>query len=227
MTRLVQLIAPAGLALAALAALPAQAQVEGRMATVDTTGAIISTNAFQTSFEQVSTTYAQQTELLRTKAQERQTILAKFDKNGDKQVDEAENEAMQKSADYPKLQTLDQEMQGLTAQIEGARIFAVEQIAGQLNAALQDVVNTQQIKMVIEPTTLIYAPPEADITQQVVTALNAKVPAVGIVPPSGWKPSREGVQIYQEIQQRLTILAQIARQQQAAQQGNPAAPVGR
>jgi len=51
-----------------------------------------------------------------------------------------------------------------------------------------------------------------------------------VVPPAGWQPSREGVQIYQEIQQRL-IAAQIAQQQQAAaqqqQQGNTAAPVGR
>jgi hypothetical protein len=61
-------------------------------------------------------------------------------------------------------------------------------------------------------------------------ALNARVPAVGVVPPSGWQPSREGVQIYQEIQQRL-IQATIAQQQQAAaaaaQQGNPVATDGR
>jgi Skp family chaperone for outer membrane proteins len=230
MTRLAKTLVPAGLALAALMTLPAQAQVDGRMATVDTTGVIIGTNAFKTSFEQVNSTYSEQTELLRTKAQERQTILSKFDKNGDKQVDETENQAMQKSPDYPKLETLDQELQGLAAQIDGARIFAVEQIYGQLNAALQDVIKTQQIKMVIDPSTLIYAPAEADITQQVITVLNTKVPAVGVVPPSGWRPTRDGVQLYQEIQQRLTILSQIAQQQraqQAAQQGNADAPIGR
>lgn len=229
MTRLAKFFAPAGLILAATAALPAQAQVEGRLATVDISRTIIGTTAFQTAYEQVNTTYAQQNELRRSKAQERQTMLAKFDKNGDKQVDDSEQAAMQKSADFPKLQTLEQEIQALNNQIDGARVFAIEQIIMQYSAALQDVTTKQQIKMVIEPSSLLFAPPEADITQAVTAALNLKVPAVGVVPPSGWQPSREGVQIYQEIQQRL-IAAQIAQQQQAAQaqqQGNPAAPVGR
>lgn len=229
MTRLAKLIAPAGMILAATAALPAQAQVEGRMATVDISRTIIGTTAFQTAYEQVNTTYAQQNELRRTKAQERQTLLAQFDKNGDKQVDDTEQQAMQKSPDFPKLQTLEQEIQGLSNQIDSARVYAIEQIIVQYPAALQDVTTKQQIKFVIEPSSLLFAPPEADITQQVTAALNTKVPAVGVVPPSGWQPSREGVQIFQEIQQRLAIAAQLAQQQQAAaaQQGNPAAPVGR
>jgi Skp family chaperone for outer membrane proteins len=229
MTRLAKLIAPAGLILTAAAALPAHAQVEGRMATVDVSRTIIGTTAFQTAYEQVNTTYAQQNELRRTKALERQTLLAKFDKNGDKQVDDAEQQAMQKSPDFPKLQTLEQEIQGLSNQIDAARVFVIEQIIMQYPAALQEVTTKQQIKFVIEPSSLLFAPPEADITQQVTAALNTKVPAVGVVPPSGWQPSREGVQIFQEIQQRLTIAAQMAQQQQAAgaQQGNPAAPVGR
>lgn len=229
MTRLAKFFAPAGLILAATAALPAHAQVEGRLATVDISRTIIGTTAFQTAYEQVNTTYAQQNELRRSKAQERQTMLAKFDKNGDKQVDDSEQAAMQKSPDFQKLQTLEQEIQALNNQIDGARVFAIEQIIMQYSAALQDVTTKQQIKMVIEPSSLLFAPPEADITQAVTAALNLKVPAVGVVPPSGWQPSREGVQIYQEIQQRL-IAAQIAQQQQAAQaqqQGNPAAPVGR
>jgi Skp family chaperone for outer membrane proteins len=228
MTNYAKLLAPAGLALTALVALPAQAQVDGRMATVDITRTIIGTTAFQTAYEQVNTTYTTQNELRRTKAQERQTLLAKFDKNGDKQVDDAELQAMQKSPDYPKLQTLEQEIQALSNQIDGARIFAIEQIIGQYNAAMQDVITKQQIKIVIDPSSLIYAPPEADITQQVVTALNTKVPAVGVVPPAGWQPTREGVQLYQDIQQRLAVAAQIQAAQAAqAQQANPAAPVGR
>lgn len=228
MTRLAKYLTPVGLILAATAALPAQAQVQGNIATVDISRTIIGTTAFQTAYEQVNTTYAQQNELRRTKAQERQTLLAKFDKNGDKQVDDAEQAAMQKSPDLPKLQALEQEIQGLNNQIDGARVFAVEQIIMQYPAALQEVTTRQQIKMVIDPSSLLFAPPEADITQAVTTALNAKVPAVGVVPPAGWQPSREGVQIFQEIQQRL-IAAQIAQQQQAAQsqQGNPTAPVGR
>ncbi|PLK23943.1 hypothetical protein C0V72_06970 [Porphyrobacter sp. TH134] len=229
MTRLAKYLASAGVALTALTALPAHAQVDGRLATVDISRTIIGTTAFQTSYEQVNTTYAQQNELRRTKAQERQTMLAKFDKNGDKQVDDSEQAAMQKSPDFAKLQTLEQEIQGLGNQIDGARVYAIEQIIMQYPAALEQVTTAQQIKMVIDPSSLLFAPPEADITQQVTTALNAKVASVGVVPPAGWQPSREGVQIYQEIQQRLIAaqMAQAQQQQQAAQPGNAAAPAGR
>lgn len=228
MTRFAKLLAPAGLILAATAALPAHAQVEGRIATVDITRTIIGTTAFQTAYEQVNTTYATQNEMRRTKAQERQTMLAKFDKNGDKQVDETEQAAMQKSPDFPKLQTIDQEIQALNNQIDGARVFAIEQIINQFSPALQEVVTKQQIKAVIDPASLLFAQPEADVTAQVTTSLNTKVPAVSVVPPAGWQPSREGVQVYQEIQQRLAMAAQIAQQQQAAQaQQGVAAPVGR
>lgn len=228
MTRLAKLIAPAGLILAATIALPVQAQVQGSVATVDIPRTIIGTTAFQTAYEQVTTTYSTQNELRRTKAQERQTMLTKFDKNGDKQVDETEQAAMQKSPDFPKLQTLEQEIQALGNQIDGARVFAIEQIIMQYPSALQDVTTKEQIKLVIDPSSLLFAPPEADISTKVTTALNARVPAVGVVPPAGWQPSREGVQVYQEIQQRL-VAAQMAQQQQqqAAQQQGAPAPVGR
>lgn len=225
MTFLARFFTPAGLAFAALAALPAHAQVEGRIATVDISRTIIGSTAFQTAFEQVSQTYTQQNELRRTKAQERQALLLTFDTNNDKQVDDAELAAKQNSPDFTKLQTLEQEIQALNNQIDGARVYAVEQIIVQYPAALQEVTTRQQIKLVIDPASLQFAVPEADITQQVITALNGKVTAVGVVPPTGWQPSREGVQVYQDIQQRL-IAAQMAQQQQQ-QQGSTAAPVGR
>lgn len=225
MTLFTKLLAPAGLALTAMAALPVQAQVEGRIATVDISRTIIGTTAFQTAYEQVNQTYTQQNDLRRTKAQERQTLLQTFDTNGDKQVDDAELAAKQNSPDFTKLQTLEQEIQALNNQIDGARIYAIEQIIIQYGAALEEVTTRQQIKLVVDPGSLLFAAPEADVTQQVTTALNAKVPSVGVVPPAGWQPSREGVQIFQEIQQRL-IAAQMV-QQQAQQQANTAAPVGR
>lgn len=222
-----KLLAPAGLALCAVAAMPAQAQVDGRMATVDISRAVLGTTAFQTAYEQVNTTYAQQNELRRTKAQERQTLLATFDTNGDKQVDDAELAAKQNSADMTKLQTLEGEIQALTNQIDAARIYAVEQVIAQYGAALQEVTTQQQIKLVFDPGSLLFAVPEADITQAITTSLNAKVPSVGIVPPQGWQPARESVQLYQEIQQRLLTAQLIQQRQQQQQQGNPQAPAGR
>ena len=228
MTIFSKLIAPAAVALCAVAAMPAQAQVEGRIATVDISRAVLGTTAFQTAYEQVNTTYAQQNELRRTKAQERQTLLATFDTNGDKQVDDAELAAKQNSPQFTQLQTLEQEIQALTNQIDAARVYAVEQVILQYGAALQEVVTKQQIKVVLDPNSLLYVADGADVTAQITTALNAKVPSVGIVPPQGWQPARESVQLFQEIQQRL-MAAQLMqqRQQQQQQQGNPQAPAGR
>lgn len=229
MTSFSKLLAPVSLVLCALSAMPAHAQVDGRVATVDVTRTIIGTTAFQTAYEQVNQQYAQQNELRAAKAQERQTLLAKFDKNGDKQVDEDEQAAMQKSPDFPKLQALEQEIVGLSNQIDGARIYAIEQIIVQYGSALQDVTTADQIKIVLDPNSVLFSVPETDITQKVVAALNVRVPAVGVVPPAGWAPSREGVRVYEQVQQFLTIAAQYARAQQAQQpqQGDTAAPVGR
>lgn len=230
MTIFSKLIAPAAVALCAVAAMPAQAQVEGKIATVDISRAVLGTTAFQTAYDQVNTTYAQQNELRRTKAQERQTLLQSFDTNGDKQVDDAELAAKQNSPQFTQLQTLEQEIQALTNQIDAARVYAVEQVITQYGAALQEVVTRQQIKLVIDPATVMFTVPEADITQQITTALNAKVPSVGIVPPQGWQPARESVQLYQEIQQRLMaaqVMQQRQQQAQQQQQGNPQAPAGR
>ena len=217
MTRLAKILAPAGLIMAAAVAMPANAQVVGKIATVDVPRAVIGTTAFQTAYTQVDTTYAQQLDLRRVKAQERQALLAKYDKNADKQVDDTELAAMKKSPDLPKMEGLERDIQGLTGQIDGGRIFATEQVLQQFGAVLEEVTKVQQIKIVLDPGSLLFAPAEADITQAVVTALNAKVPAVGVVPPADWQPSNEAVTIYQQIQQRL-IAAQYLQQQQAAQQ---------
>lgn len=230
MTRLATILASTGVALAAATvALPAQAQVQGNIASADVPGAVIGTTAFQNAYKQVETSYAQQIDLIRTRAQERQALLAKFDKNADKQVDESEQEAMRKSPDAPKLASLEQEIQQISNQIDSGRVYAIEQILVQAGPALEEVVKAKQIKVVLEPTSMLYAPPEIDITKDIVTALNTKVPAVQVVPPAGWQPSQEGVQIFQQITQRLQ-LAQMIQQRQAAQaqqQGNTAAPAGR
>ena len=225
MTSFTKLLAPAGLALCVLTAVPVQAQVEGRVATVDISRIVMGSTALQTAYGQIDQTYAQQIELRRAKSQERQTLLATFDTNGDKQVDDAELAAKQNSPDFTKLQALEQEITALSNQIDGARIYAIEQIIVQYAATLQEVVTTQQIKVLIDPDSLLYAVAEADISPQVVTALNAKLPSVGIAPPADWKPSREGLQLFQQIQQRL-VAAQLMQQRQQ-QQGSAETPVGR
>lgn len=225
-----KMLAPAGLALCALAATtPAIAQVDGRLATADISRAIIGTNALRVAYEQITTTYAAQIEQRQTKQQQLTTLLQPFDTNGDGQLAEDELPALQGSANLQQIQTLEQEVGALTQQVNAARIYSIEQILAKYPEALTDVTTQQQIVMVMQPDTLQFAAQGADITPQIVTVLNAKVPSVAIVPPADWRPTRNAAQLFQEIQQTL-LTAQIMQQQQAAQQGQaqqPQAPAGR
>ncbi|MEL6877248.1 MAG: ATP-binding protein, partial [Pseudomonadota bacterium] len=210
-------LAAASLALATTIAAPATAQVQGNIATIDTPSVIIGTTAFQNAYQQVSTTYKPQIDTRRTRSEERQTLLRQLDTNSDGDLDQAEQTAAAGTPQATRIQAIDQEIQGLSAQIDGARIYAVEQILAQYSPALQEVVQAQSIQMIVSPEAIVYAPQQADITQQVTTSLNAKVPSVQIVPPQGWQPNRNTVALYQQIQQVL-LQAQAIQQAQAAQQ---------
>jgi len=224
MTLLSKTLAPAVLALSALTAVsPAAAQVDGRIASADVSRAIISSSALQTAYQQIGVTYQAQIETRQTKQQQLTQLLQPFDANGNGQLDEAELPAVQQASNFSQIQTLEQEVAAITNQVNGARIYAVEQILAQYPTALTDVTTQQQIVMVVQPETVQFAAEGADITALVTTALNARVPSVGIVPPAEWRPSRNGAQIFQEIQQTL-LQAQLIQQQQAAQQAQPAAP---
>ncbi|WP_255548254.1 OmpH family outer membrane protein [Erythrobacter ani] len=223
-----KILAPAGLALAAVAAtVPATAQVQGGIGTANIARAILGTTALQTAYQQVNTTYAAQIETRTTKQQELATLLQPFDQNGNGQLDDAELPAVQNSPSFTQIQTLEGEIATINGQVNNARIFAVEQILAQYPTALQEVAAAQQIAVVFQPEAIQYAGEGADITPQITTSLNTKVPTVGIVPPNGYRPTRNGAQIFQEIQQTL-IAAQLRQQQQAQQeQGSTQAPEGR
>jgi len=221
-----KLLASATLALGITAA-PAAAQVDGRLATADVSRAIIGTSALQTAYSQIGTTYQAQIQTRQTKQQELATLLQPFDANGNGQLDDSELSSVQSSPNFAQIQTLEQEVGSITGQVNNARLYAVEQILVQYPAALNDVVTQQQIVMVLQPGNLQYAAEGADITQQITAALNTKVPSVEIVPPADYRPSREGAQLFQQIQQTL-MTAQRMQQQSAAQGQQPAqAPTGR
>lgn len=224
MKLLTKILAPAGLAICAVAATaPATAQVQGNVATADVSRALIGSNALQTAYSQIGTTYAAQIEQRQTKQQQLATLLQPFDTNSNGQLDESELPAVQSSSSFVQIQTLEGEVSALSNQVNGARIFAVEQILAQYPAALTEVTTAQSIVMVLQPDTIQFAAQGADITAQITTALNTRVPSVAIVPPADWRPSRNAAQIFQEIQQTL-LTAQLIQQQQAAQQQAPAAP---
>ncbi|MEP0391174.1 MAG: OmpH family outer membrane protein [Erythrobacter sp.] len=231
MTRFTKTLRAAGLAACAVfaAAAPANAQVEGRVATADVASSILGTTAFQTASSQINTTYSAQIQQLQTKQQELSQLILPFDTDNNGQLDEAEQNAMQSAPSFSQIQSVQGEIAGLTSQVNGATIFAVEQILVRYSEALSEVVQQQQIVMLIAPETVQFVAEGGDISPLVSASLNAKIPTVQIVPPADWRPSRQGAQVTQTIQQMLVAIRQQAAQQQAQQQAQQpaAAPSGR
>ena len=224
------LLAAASLSTAAVVAAPLAAQVQGNIATVNVPAVVINTTAFSTAYQQIATTYKPQLDTIEARQQESQTLLQQLDTNNDNQLDEAEQQAAQNTPQAQRLQAIDQEIAQLSNQVESARVYAIQQILAQYGASLEQVVQQQQIQLVLSPEAVAYAQSAANISPQVTTALNTRVPSVGIVPPQGWQPSRNAVAVYQQIQQALATAQAIQAQQQAAQaqqQGTTQAPTGR
>ena len=231
MTRFSKTARAAGLAAGALiaaVAAPVAAQVEGRIATADVNTTILGTTAFQTASNQINTTYAAQIQQLQTKQQELSQLIAPYDVDNNGQFTDAERATMQGAANFPQIQTLQSEIAGLTNQVNGATIFAVEQILVRYPEALQEVVEQNQIALLVAPDAVQYIAEGGDISSQVSASLNTKIPSVQIVPPENYRPSRQGAQVTQTLQQMLVaIRQQQAQQQQQQQQQNTTAPAGR
>ena len=228
MKTITKILTSASLAAAALTTAPLAAQVQGSVATASVSGTLLRVPGLTTALQQVSTTYAAQLQTVQTKQTELNNLLTPYDANSNGSIDQEETAALQSSPNFQQIQTLRAEIGVIENQITAAQIYAVEQVLAQYQAALTEVATAQQVVMVVDPASLQYAAQGADISEAVGTSLAAKVPAVGIVPPAGWQPNPNSVQVFQEIQRRLVIQEARARAaQQHQQQQNPQAPAGR
>lgn len=214
------LLSISALALAAGMAVPAAAQVNG-IGVSDPAIAIASAQALGTAYTQIGTTFQAQRTQLEQLQQQRDTLVRQFDTNHDGQLSEAEQQAAQADASkVQQLQTLDQTIQQTQAPIQLARVYVIEQIAMQYSAAVQQVVTANNISLIVNPNSVVYAAEPVDVTPKIVAQLNTLVPTVSTSVPAGWQPSRQSVQLFQEVQQLLVAAAQ---QQAAQQQAAPAA----
>lgn len=225
MKLLTKTLAAASIASAAIVAGPASAQVNGNIGVVNAPATIAASNALRTAYQQIGTTYQPQIAQIQQKQQQAEALLKQLDTNNDNQLDQAEQQAAQNAPQAQQIQTLEREIGQLSNQIDGARIYAIEQILQQYGPALQTVVTKDKLVLVLSPNSIAWSAPAANINDKVVTALNTTVPSVQITPPQGWQPSQQGVAVFQEVQQMLTIAA--ARQQAAAQQNAAQQPSGR
>jgi len=215
-----RLLAAALVAASTIAAVPAAAQVNG-IAVTDPAIAIAGSQALQTGFQQIGTTYQAQRTQLDQLQQQRAGLLRQFDSNGDGQLSEQEQTAAQgNTAVIQQVQGLDQQINQVQQPITAARVYVVEQLLMQYNAALQQVVTQNGVQLVLNPNGVVWLADAVDITQKVTTALNQLVPTVSTAVPQGWQPQRQSVGVYQEVSDLLLAAAM----QQAQSQPAPAQP---
>jgi len=216
------LFATAALTLSAISAAPAAAQVNG-IAVADPAVSVAGSQALQSAFQQISTTFAQARTTLDQQQQQRQGLIRQFDTNGDGQLSQEEQTAAQANATaIQQIQALDEQIAQTQAPITQARVYTVEQIAQQLSPAVQQVVQANGIQMILSPNAALYIADGVDVTPKIIAALNGLVPSVSTSVPQGWQPSQQTVSLYQQVQE---ILVSVAVQQAQAQQQQPATPV--
>ena len=213
------------LALSALVATPAAAQVNG-VAVTDPAVAIAGSQALQTAYPQISTTFQAQRTQLEQLQQQRATAIRQFDTNGDGQLSQEEQTAAQaNTAVITQVQGLDQQINTIQQPITLARVYVVEQLAQQLSPAVQAVVQANNIQLILNPAATLYIAEAVDVTDDIVAQLNTLAPTVSTAVPEGWQPQQQSAQLFQQVQE---ILVTAAAQQQAAQQQQqqqPATPV--
>ena len=230
MTMLSKTLAFAGAsALAAIsAAAPVQAQVGG-VATANSVVAIAQAKALGDAYKQIDTTYASYYTQMQSKRQEMNGMLAKLDKNGDKEVDQAEMDAAT-AAKNPVLTQIDQkeqEINKLREPIAKAQIYVVEQIAQKYNAAQQAVVKAKKLNYILAPDAFVWAPDSINVTSDITTEIDKLLPAANVTPPADWKPTQQSANLYQQVQQLFATAAQIQAARAAQQQPAAQQPTGR
>jgi len=229
MTRKFKALAAFAVMSAAISPIASHAQVNG-IATADTVQAVAKTKAFATAYSQIGTQYKSFTDQIQTKLQELNALNGQLDTNGDKVVNQQEMDSAVRAKNpvLTQIAAKENEIKGLSAPIDKARIFAVEGIVRQYGAAQQNVIKSKKINIMLAPDSFVYAPPAVDVSDAITAELDRLVPSVPIVPTAGWNPSRQGAALYQQIQKLISLSARAQAAQAArAQPAAAAQPAGR
>lgn len=217
-------LSAAALALSAVLATPAAAQVNG-IGITEPSLVIAGSQALQTAYGQISTTFQAQRTQLEQSQQQRAALIRQFDTDNDGQLSQEEQTAAQANTTViQQVQALDQTIAQTQEPITRARVYALEQIAQQYNAAQQQVATQSGVQLILTPDSVVYAADAVDLTDEIVAALNQLVPTVATTPPDGWQPQRQSIALYQQVQDILLTVAVQQQQQAQAQQGQQAAP---
>jgi len=225
------LLAAAFIAPVALVAGSAQAQAVS-VAVADAPSAIGNAKALAAANQQIEATYKPQLDQASARnvalRKEIEPLLTALDTNKDGQVSDAELEAA-KAAKRPEIARIETAQKTANAQIAQlttpailAQAYALESITMKYGAALEAVTTSRKIGLVVSPESVVFSAPAADITTAVTAEIDRALPTTSITVPAGWRPSRQTVQLQQQLQQMQQAAAQRA-QAQAPQAAAPAA----
>lgn len=208
----------------------AQAQVAG-IAIADPETVILTAKALDAANATIATTYKAQLDQATARAQALQaqlnTLYAPLDLNKDKQLsdDEIAKAQAAKSPALAQIETAQRTGQADVARLRGpatlAQAYAIEQISQKYAAAMQSVVASKKLSLLLSAGTVQFSAPAVDVTDAIKAELDRANPTVTITPPAGWQPSQQTQQLLQQYQQ----LAYASAMQRARAAGTaPAAP---
>ena len=223
MKTLAKTFAAMALAGTASIAVPAAAQVAG-IATSSPEAVIVRSAARQAAYQQISQTYAAQIQQVGQLRQQNAQAQQSLDTNNDGQLTEAEVSANQPVVQ--QIQQREQQIAQIGQPIVLAQTYAIEQLVNDYENARNQVIQAKGIQIMLTPDAIQYAPETVNVTNDIVVALDQRVPTVQTTPPAGWQPRRESLALQQTVQQ---ILVGVAQQQalQQQQQQQAAQPSGR
>jgi len=218
-----RILGAASLALSAFVAVPAAAQVNG-VAVADPAIAVAGSQALQAAYTQIGTTFQAQRTQLEQLQQQRAGLYRQFDTNNDGQLSQEEQTAAQANTSVvEQINGIDQQINTVQQPITLARVYVVEQLAQQLGAAVQAVVQANNIQLIVNPSASLWNAEQVDVTDELIAQLNQTVPTVSASAPQGWQPQQQSVNLFQQVQEILIAVS--AQQQQAGQQPAAATPV--
>lgn len=181
----------------ALAAGGATAQVSG-IAVANPEQAVANSKAWTAARAQIQTTYKTQLDQANTRRTaiqaELQPLVTAYQTAARAPGASEASLRPQAQAIQTKQQAAQQELGRLTQPAQRAESYAIEQISGKLNDAVQAAVRARNVTLLLRPEAALFAQPAADITPAITTELDKLVPSVGITPPANWQPGGQGQQ---------------------------------
>ena len=206
---------------------PAHAQVSG-IATSSPEAVILQSKARIDGYRQISTTYAAQIQQVTTLRNEINTLQQGLDTNSDRNVTQAEVDAQ--PAIWQQIQDKERQIETVSTPIILGQYYVIEQVLGRYAEAQQQVIQAKKIQIMLTPEAFQYAADGANVTPDILAALDRLVPAVTATPPAGYQPRRDVAELHQSLQQMIMVAAAqqaAAQRQQGAQPTQQQQPAGR